>query len=77
MDKDNILQKLNKYSNVAITSKVDCHFIVPEGARFINALGYRSRLFDTGVMKLDKIKLDGKSEQLIMQILMKAKKEME
>lgn len=77
LDKDEIIQRLCKYYNIEAIDKIDCHFIVPEGAKFINALGYREKLFDIGVMKLDIIKLDYENEKLMLQVLMDAKKEME
>lgn len=76
LDKAGVLQRLRKYYDISIISDIQCHFIVPEGSRFIKALGYRAKLFDTGVMSLDTIKLDKEYELLMIQILMNAKDEM-
>lgn len=77
MDKAGVLQRLSKYHDLDKAQDIQCHFIVPEGARFIKALGYRAKLFDTGIMKLETIKLTDETEQLMIQILMNAKQEME
>lgn len=72
-----MFQRLSKYHTLETVNDIICHFIVPEGARFIKALGYRAKLFETGIMKLDKIKLTDENEQLMIQVLMRAKQEME
>ena len=71
-----VIQRLSKYHDFEAINDIKCHFIVPEGARFIKALGYKANLFKTGIMSLDTIKLSNDSEQLMIQILMRAKEEM-
>lgn len=76
MDKGAVIQRLSKYHDFEAINNIKCHFIVPEGARFIKALGYKAKLFKTGIMSLDTIKLTNDSEQLMIQILIRAKEEM-
>ena len=56
-------------------NKISCHFIVPKGSKFVKALGYREKLFETGIMRLDELPLSNKSEKIMREILEKAKKE--
>lgn len=56
--------------------KISCHFIVPKGSRFIKALGYRKRLFETGIMLLDVIPLSKDSKEIMLTILHESKQEM-
>jgi len=76
-DQEAVIKRLSYHYDIGRINSIECHFIVPEGTRFIKALGYRAKLFDTGIMKLDTIKLDSVNEQLMIQVLMNAKQEME
>lgn len=57
-------------------NKISCHFIVPKGSKFIKSLRYREKLFETGIMRLDKLPLSDESEKIMRGILEKAKNEM-
>ena len=54
-----------------------CSFIVPEGSRFINALGYRSKLFDKDIMDLEVIPLSPKTKEIMTEIHRSAKAEIQ
>jgi hypothetical protein len=56
--------------------KISCHLIVPEGSRFIKALGYRKKLLETGVMALDEVPLSKTAKGTMLEILKNAKNEM-
>lgn len=56
--------------------QISCHFIVPKGSKFINALGYREKLFKTGIMKKDEILISEKWKSIILEVLEISKKEM-
>lgn len=56
---------------------ISYHLIVPEGSRFIKALGYREKLLETGVMFLDEISLSEITKGLMLEILENAKNEMQ
>lgn len=40
-------------------------FIVPKGARFINVLGYKKKLFETEYMTLEEIELSQENKDVI------------
>ena len=54
--------------NIKIES-IKCFFIVPEGSRFISALGYRKRLFEKGIMDLETIELSIETHELMLKVL--------
>lgn len=56
--------------------QISCHFIVPKGSKFINALGYREQLFKTGIMEKNEIQLSEKSMNIMQEVYEKAKNEM-
>lgn len=54
---------------------ISCHLIVPEGSRFIKALGYRKKLLETGIMSLDEISLSEITKGTMLKILENATNE--
>jgi hypothetical protein len=54
-----------------------CHLIVPKGARFIRALGYRSRFLDLGIMELTEVELPLSDHQIMQDVLSMARGEMQ
>jgi|GEM_PF-1812487 len=72
----NIIQRAKK-ANIGIEiESLKCFFIVPEGSRFIKALGYREKLFKTGHMSLETISLTEEAHSIMLQVLKKSKDEM-
>lgn len=74
-DKDNIIIKLSKYMDKIKIDSIKCFFIVPKGSKFINALGYRKRLFEKGIMDLETIELSSETHELMLRVLMESKNE--
>jgi hypothetical protein len=75
-NKTKILQRLHKYYPSLKLHNISCHFIVPEGAPFIKALGYREHLFKVGIMELDKITLPDDVKKLMIGALASSREEM-
>lgn len=71
-----ICSRVKKYYPGLQTIEMSCHFIVPKGSRFINALGYRERLFQTGIMKLDELPLSPHIKEIMEEVLQRSKREM-
>lgn len=74
-DVENIIKKVRRHTSDIEISTIKCFFIVPEGSRFINALGYRKRLFEKGYMDLDTIKLTKDTYEVMIKVLMDSKNE--
>ena len=55
--------------------KIKCFFIVPKGSKFINALGYRNRLFEKGIMDLETIELTNETYEEMLRVLKDSKYE--
>lgn len=55
---------------------IRCHLVVPEGSRFIRALGYRTRLLEMGVMDLTEIDLPDSEMSILNRVLKAASAEM-
>ena len=74
-DDENIMMKVSEHiDNIKIES-IKCFFIVPKGSRFINALGYRKRLFEKGIMDLETIDLSIETHEIMLRVLMDSKNE--
>lgn len=71
-----IRERIQKIHHDCDFEQISCHFIVPVGSRFINALGYREKLFKTGIMKKDEILLSERSKNIMLKVLRNAKNEM-
>ena len=69
-----ICQAIGKLSHINIRN-ISCHLVVPQDTRFINALGYRTKLFETGIMKLEKLPLSDRCQRIVVEILQSAKEE--
>ena len=66
-DEDNTIIKLSKYMDKIRINTIKCFFIVPKGSKFINALGYRKRLFEKGIMEVMlRVLMDSKNENKIL-----------
>ncbi len=76
LSKDEIISRIAKYYSNLRLENISCHFIVPEGSRFIKALGYRRRLFQTGYMILDELYLPEETKHIMIDVLEKSQKEM-
>lgn len=50
-------------------SDIECHLVVPKGSRFIQALGYRNRLLEIGVMHLTEVELQPEIEVVLCKVL--------
>lgn len=74
-DVHGIIEKLNKSSGDFEINALKCFFIVPEGSRFINSLGYRKKLFQKGYMELETIELTKETHAVMMKVLMDSKNE--
>lgn len=71
-----ILERIKKVYPGYKIKKISCHFIVPEGSKFIKALGWRKQLLGTGIMRLDEISLSIKTKKVMLKVLDSSKKEM-
>jgi len=56
-------------------SEVRCHFIVPQGSRFIRALGWRRQLLGANLMHLEELGLSENSQRLLEQVLLQSRRE--
>lgn len=56
--------------------EVECHFVVPEGSRFLKALGYRDVLFQMDVMSLTEVRLSPHHRRTLERVLHEAQNEM-
>ncbi len=74
-DTDNIIEKASRHISELNIESIKCFFIVPEGSKFINALGYRKRLFEKGYMDLETIKLTKDTQDVMIKILMDSRNE--
>lgn len=74
-DDENIMMRFSKHMDNIKIESIKCFFIVPEGSRFINALGYRKRLFEKGIMDLETIELSIETHELMLKVLLNAKNE--
>lgn len=74
-DMDNIIKRITKTEVGIEIEAIKCFFIVPEGSRFINALGYRKRLFEKGYMSLERIELTEETKTLMIKVLTDSKNE--
>ncbi|MTI71080.1 MAG: hypothetical protein FH751_12595 [Firmicutes bacterium] len=70
-----INKRLQEYLPDNEIDSVKCFFIVPEGSKFINALGYRKKLFETRYMDLETIKLTKESHSVMIEVLEASKNE--
>lgn len=75
-DKEILFSRIKKSDFCMEPSRLKCFFIVPEGSRFINALGYRDRLFKKGYMELEKIPLLKGTYDVMKKVLLDSKNEM-
>lgn len=75
-DKENILRRFTEFSPGIKLLNISCHFIMPAGAQALTALGYRQKLFEQGVMKLEELMLSKEVNMLMCEILKKASQEM-
>lgn len=76
IDTENILKRFAELFPDIKLSNISCHFIMPAGAEALTALGYRKKLFEQGVMKLEELTLSKEVNILMCEILKKAAKEM-
>lgn len=74
-DEEDIIIKLSKYMDKIKIDTIKCYFIVPKGSKFINALGYRKRLFEKGIMDLETIELTSETCKIMLTVLMESKNE--
>ncbi|MBU3145807.1 hypothetical protein [Clostridium sp. CF012] len=74
-DEKNIIRSISNYIPLAEVYNLKCYFIVPEGSKFLNALGYRTKLFEKGYMELEKIKLSKETEDKMIEVLIESKNE--
>lgn len=70
-----IIERLQKHIGIGEIESITCYFIVPEGCKFINALGYRERLFQQGIMNLEKIELAEETHAQMLETIKAAKNE--
>jgi hypothetical protein len=75
-NKNEILQRLSKYYPDLQLNNISCHFIVPAGSAFIKSLGYRRRLFDVSIMKLDELLLPDEIRNMMIDTLKSSRQEM-
>jgi hypothetical protein len=71
-----IKNKIIDFKPEILVNKIECHFVVPEGSRFIKALGYRGMLLNAGIMSLNQVNLSDKTKRIMKQVLQNSKKEM-
>lgn len=74
-DAENIIKRTNRHFLEVNIESIKCFFIVPEGSKFINALGYRKRLFDKGYMTLETIELTKDTQDIMIKSLMDSRNE--
>lgn len=74
-DKDGIRDRLMSHTDKVKFSKLRCFFIVPEGSKFINSLGYRDLLFQTRYMDLETVELTKETHKIMMKVLLDSKEE--
>lgn len=74
-DFDNIVRGVAKHVPGIDINNLKCVFIVPQGSRFLNALGFRKRLFEKGYMTLETIELSPVTKEEMIRILLESKNE--
>lgn len=74
-DFENIVKRIAWYIPTMKIDNLKCVFIVPQGSRFINALGFRKRLFEKGYMTLETIELSPATKELMIRVLLESKNE--
>lgn len=75
-NREKIFRNIQKVQSNVQPQLLSCHFIVPERSRFIKALGYRERLFQTGIMKLDELPISSNAMMVMDETLKKSIDEM-
>lgn len=75
-DKEILFSRIKQKGFCMEPNRLKCFFIVPEGSRFINALGYRDRLFKKGYMDLEEIPLLKETYDVMKKVLLDSKNEM-
>ncbi len=77
IDISNLRSKLKAIgTNIQEFNEIKCHFIVPEGARFLNAFGFRKELFNAKIMDLNIIRLSPELQKIMEDTLRKSINEM-
>lgn len=56
--------------------RIKCYLVVPEGCRFVEAIGYRKKWLEMGVMELATVKLPPSKRVILLQALGDARSEM-
>ncbi len=74
-DLDTILQRFRECGIDNEVENVVGSFIVPEGCKFIHALGYRNKLFNKGIMTLEVIPLKPETIEVMLEVHHSAKAE--
>ncbi len=74
-DFENIVKRITRYIPAIEIDNLKCVFIVPQGSKFINALGYRKKLFEKGYMTLETIELSSATRELMIRVLNESKNE--
>lgn len=77
LDSKTIFERLSRYESGLQLTTISNHFIVPQGARFLRALGYRERFLTTENMQLDELILQPRVKNIMMEVLNNSKNEME
>ncbi|MCY6354362.1 hypothetical protein [Clostridium sp. ZS2-4] len=75
-EEKHIFSEILNYYPLIKPNKLQCFFIVPKGARFINALGYRKKLFETEYMTLEEIELSQENKEVMLEVLNNTRCEM-
>ncbi len=73
---EQIILDVNKSNPNLNVEKVECHFIIPKGAQFISALGWRKKLLSRGTMHLDELEISATELEVLKNVLASAKNEM-
>ncbi len=71
-----IIQRLKQVHENIHLKKVSCHLVIPEKSKFIKAIGYRNKLLETDIIKLDMLPLTARTEKTVTETLQNAKDEM-
>ncbi|WP_225414637.1 hypothetical protein [Stigmatella hybrida] len=74
--REELLATASKEHACSLT-QLRCHLIVPQGTRFIQALGYRTRFLKVGVMELTQVELSPPEQQVMEIVLREARGEMQ
>lgn len=75
MEENEIRKRIEMLKSEYVIESISCHLIVPEGSKFIKALGYRKKLIESGIMFLDEIPLSENVNKVMHEVLESARRE--